>query len=98
MAVGHKSVEDSVRDGKYKVAYPDLSKVRPENRHQRFHKYRSDQNNQRMQFRQDLEKEFGVVGHPKAHRLFTLAWERAHAEGYEAVLAEYVELVDLIRE
>jgi len=47
-------------------------------------------------FQRDLEAENGVVGHPKADMLWRIAWDRGHSSGYQGVLYEYEELVDLL--
>ena len=47
-------------------------------------------------FKDDLEKEYGVSGHPKANRLFEIAWSDGHSGGYQVVASRYVELVELI--
>lgn len=51
-----------------------------------------------LAFKNDLEDEFGVShDHPKAKRLFDLAWEYGHSSGYNEVLNFYSDLVDLIK-
>jgi len=46
--------------------------------------------------REELEEEYGIVGHPKASRLWEIAWDLGHAYGYDEVEAHYRELVDLL--
>ena len=36
-------------------------------------------------FKTELLKDLGIADHPKAERLFTMAWEDGQSEGYEAV-------------
>lgn len=58
--------------------------------------YDKDEARLLAQFQADLEAEFGVVGHPKADKLYALAWERGHASGLAEVVTHYEELVDLV--
>lgn len=48
-------------------------------------------------FKADLEAEHGIVGNPKADRLFEIAWEHGHSSGYGEVLLHYEELVELVK-
>lgn len=45
----------------------------------------------------DLEQENGLTGHPKASRVYEMAYERAHSEGNEAVAWTYAELAELVK-
>ena len=47
--------------------------------------------------RSDLEREYSVIGHPKAGRVWELAWEAGHSCGYAEVANNYAELVELIK-
>lgn len=52
---------------------------------------------QQIQFREDLERDFGVPhGHPKAGALFALAWEYGHAYGVQEVASHYEEMKVLL--
>lgn len=48
-------------------------------------------------FKSDLEKEFGIVRHPKADLLFQIAWSMGHSSGYHEVWNHYQEMVDLLK-
>lgn len=49
------------------------------------------------QFREDLERDFGVPhDHPKAAALFALAWEYGHAYGVQEVASHYAEMKALL--
>lgn len=48
-------------------------------------------------FKADLEKEFNLADHPKAARLFELAWEHGHSSGHEEVVSHYEELAELLQ-
>ena len=43
-----------------------------------------------------LEEECGLVSHPKARRLFELAWEYGHASGIEEVAGYYRAMAELL--
>ncbi len=45
----------------------------------------------------DLEAENGVVGHPKANLLWSLAWEHGHSSGYSDVVNYYDNFVELLK-
>lgn len=47
-------------------------------------------------FRTDLERQHGLTGHPKADKVFNLAYERGHSGGREQVANEYSELAELL--
>jgi hypothetical protein len=44
-----------------------------------------------------MEDEFGMAGHPKADKLYELAYTRGGSDGWEAILAEYETLADLVK-
>jgi hypothetical protein len=48
-------------------------------------------------FRQDLFVEYNVRSHPKANKLFSLAWGYGHANGFSEVLSYFSEMVELIK-
>ena len=48
-------------------------------------------------FRSDLESEHGVGGHPKAQKLFEMAWADGHSSGYEEVACCYADLAELVK-
>ena len=50
-----------------------------------------------LEFTEDIAREFGVHGNPKADLLFSIAWEFGHSAGYSEVYGYYGDLVDLIR-
>jgi hypothetical protein len=50
------------------------------------------------QFKQDLFVELGIVGHPKADKLYSIAWEMGHSAGYSEVLSYAWDMVDLIKD
>jgi hypothetical protein len=50
------------------------------------------------QFKHDMFVELGVVGHPKADKLYSIAWEMGHSAGYSEVLSYAWDMVDLIKD
>ena len=51
-----------------------------------------------MEFKADLFEEHGVTGHPKAEKVYSLAYDYGHAAGYEDVASHFSSLVDLIKD
>lgn len=47
-------------------------------------------------FKKEALKELGLENHPKAEKVFDLAWERGHSQGYTEVYLELQELADLL--
>jgi hypothetical protein len=45
----------------------------------------------------EMAKEEGLTGNPKAKMLFDKAWEEGHAYGINEIWSHYVDLADLIR-
>lgn len=45
----------------------------------------------------DLETEHDVVGHPRADKLWDLAWDHGHSSGYSEVINYYEDLVELLK-
>lgn len=50
-----------------------------------------------MTLRRDLEREHGMMGHPKADLLYSIAWEEGHSAGYAEVALQYGKLVEPAR-
>lgn len=59
--------------------------------------YRQGEYAQRARLKADLEVEHDIVGHPKADKLWNLAWEMGHSLGYSGVLNYYNELLELVK-
>jgi hypothetical protein len=47
-------------------------------------------------FKQDVLSLLGIADHPKADKLFDMAWEDCHSEGLEAVASRCEELAELL--
>lgn len=52
---------------------------------------------ERMALKDRLEKENGLENHKKKDRLWDLAWEYGHSEGYPMVEQHYNELAELMK-
>lgn len=48
------------------------------------------------EFKADLLAEYGVTGHPKADKCFSLAWDHGHSSGYGEVKNYFDDYVELI--
>jgi len=59
-------------------------------------KYREKQQEVNLEFRAALEEDYGTNGHPKADKLWEMAWEDGHSEGYCGVENCYDKYSDLI--
>ncbi len=60
--------------------------------------YNAEANQLKEQFKRDLFEDLGIAGHPKAEKLFAMAWENGHSGGYKQVYDEADTLADLIRD
>jgi hypothetical protein len=49
------------------------------------------------QFKLDLFNAFEVVDHPRAERVYELAYEYGHASGYTEILYYFSDIVSLIK-
>lgn len=63
--------------------------------HQR--KYSAESSRLMMLFRADLESDNSMTNHPKANILWDMAYDRGHSSGYESIVSEYEELVELVK-
>lgn len=51
----------------------------------------------KLEHKQKLAKEFGLVDHPKLDKLYDVAWNFGHANGFQEVEFYFMELEELIR-
>jgi len=58
--------------------------------------YREKQKLLLRRFREALEAECGMVGHPKANKVYALAWEYMHRRGLVDVASMYYDLAELV--
>ena len=49
------------------------------------------------EFMKDLLAHLGLTGHPKAEKLFSMAWNQGHASGYSEVAYYAEELAELLK-
>lgn len=62
-----------------------------------YHERMADERVHKAEHRAKLEKTYGVVGHPKAERLYELAYEEGHAAGDHEIEYYYSVMVELIQ-
>lgn len=72
----------------------EAEKQRKEDQRQRHH---AEESRLRSIFKADLEQEYGVSGHPKADKLFDIAWSHGHSSGYGEVANYYGEFAELLQ-
>ena len=51
----------------------------------------------RSEHKAKLEQKHGLTGHPKADRLYRIAWDAGHAEGYHEIEMWYEDLAELLQ-
>lgn len=59
-------------------------------------RYREAQHDAEDRFKFELLADLGILGHEKADKLYEMAWERSHSEGYESVYHTAEELSELL--
>lgn len=90
----HKATAKEAREYAEKLAaYED----RMVEWHDLITEYKKEDSRLYWQFKNDLLKELGITDHPKAQRLFDIAWDKGHSMGYSEVYSEAEELADLLR-
>ena len=61
-------------------------------------RHRAREGELRLAFRAALEEAHDELrGHPKAERLWTMAYERGHSSGWNEIALEYADLADLLK-
>ena len=55
------------------------------------------QANERDRHQATLEARHGLTGHPKADKLYSLAWDMGHSAGYGEVENYYSDMADLLK-
>jgi hypothetical protein len=58
--------------------------------------YDDDRRRLKEKFEQDLAAENGIAGHPRAAKVFELAWEHGHSAGFGDVANLYAEFAELV--
>jgi len=58
--------------------------------------YRANNGGVKRDFQSDLEKEYDLVGHPKASKLYEIAYDMGHSAGMEEVAIFYCQLSELL--
>lgn len=57
---------------------------------------RNDEARLRIQFRHDVLSALGILDHPRASRLWDMAWEQGHSSGHQEVYEIACELAQLL--
>lgn len=78
------------------LTQPPLS--REEDYRLRAQLYQAERFDLQDQFAADALEEVGLTGHPKAAKVYALAYEYGHSSGYADVYNYLVELSDLVRD
>jgi hypothetical protein len=60
--------------------------------------YKADADRLDEQFKIDALQELGVSGHPKAQKLYSLAYEHGHTGGYSDIWSYLNDFADLIKD
>lgn len=68
------------------------------NFNERLSNYNAECEKIETRFRNELEIEFKTTDHPKAERIFQMAWARGHYAGKEEVALTYRDLMDLLND
>lgn len=85
-----------IAEGRYHNAIPyQLPNDGHEARTQQRHRHLAEQARLRNLLKSDLEAEYGLSGHPKADRVFEIAWQHGSLN-LHAVVALYEAMVDLL--
>jgi hypothetical protein len=103
-----QTIYDRIKNGDYenKAPYPGRRPIpnkigyRPEDMERwktAMASYRQAEQQSVERFHRELAELYQTTTHPKEGKLWGLAWERGHSDGYEAVANEYDNLVELIR-
>ena len=60
--------------------------------------YVQEEERLRNLFKADAIKEAGLEGHPRAHKAYSMAWQRGHSSGYSDVMSALYEFAELLLE
>lgn len=88
MATGINKVKQHIDFGVYETNIPYEKEYLKE--------YREDQRKRNEQFKKDLLTALGITDHPKAERLFEIAWDHCHSNGLTEILYYAAELSELL--
>ncbi len=58
--------------------------------------YKANNGGVKRDFQSDLEEEYDLVGHPKASKLYEIAYDMGHSSGMEDVAHYYCQLSELL--
>jgi hypothetical protein len=97
----NKSVYDKIKDGDYtsKLPYPKGFRANWTSKDEDMRRaYKEDADRLDEQFKIDALQELGVAGHPKAQKLYLLAYEHGHAGGYSDIWTYMNDFADLVKD
>lgn len=60
--------------------------------------YRQEDQRLYAAFREEVLEENGILNHPKADKVFSMAWEDGHSSGYDEVACYVDKYTDLVRD
>lgn len=60
--------------------------------------YRKEESRIHNDFRRDALTEVGMLGHPKADKVYALAWENGHAYGFREVFSHLQDLAEIFKD
>jgi len=92
------SIMENINAGKYQnqVPFPREKFPNKEAHYEALKGYRAGEHTARELFKKDLFEAYGLEGHPKAERLYEIAWSHGHSSGYYEVLNWFDELSELL--
>lgn len=94
-----QSVETRAADEMVSKAQEALQAAKEKAREIKYQAWKAAREREQQENQQVFEalcQEYGVVNHPKAQKVWDMAWERGHSSGYDSVRSEFEELVELI--
>lgn len=98
-----RSLSEKIRDGVYVSTIPHPRSRDYEGGSQNPHyvqdrkRYHEDIGRLNAKFKEDLFKEHGVEGHPKAEKCYAIAYDHGHSAGMSEVANYFEEFVELIK-
>lgn len=90
-----RDIYTRIQDGDYKNKLPYESRSKnPE----AYKAYIEEDARVLTKFRADVLADLGLTNHPKANKLYDLAWERGHSSGYYEVYGNALDLATLLED
>ena len=93
------SIYESIEAGIYKNPNPYPADIKdPKARKVKLILYYQKEAECKEMFKKDALEDLGLSNHPKADKLFDIAWERGHASGYQSVWSVMIDLAPLLQD